>query len=50
VRAVHEHFRFDDRHEAGLLAQRRVAGERVPATTRDLATPISAWLFIPVPD
>ena len=29
VVAVHEHFGLDDRHDAGLLAQRGVAGERV---------------------
>ena len=29
VRAVHQHLRLDDRHDAGFLAQRRIAGERV---------------------
>jgi hypothetical protein len=28
-RPVHQHLRLDDRHDAGLLAERGVAGERV---------------------
>ena len=29
VRAVHEHFRLDDRHDSGFLAQGRIARQRV---------------------